>query len=81
MTIDLTPAPSLSTRAGYGLATSRGTLNSTAHITAGPASHSTGAREQLSDPAGINGGEHCVEIQCTADEPVTTMPSPMGAVR
>jgi hypothetical protein len=35
----------------------------------------------LSEPTGINGGEHCVEVQCTADEPVTTTASPMGAVR
>jgi hypothetical protein len=45
MTIDLTPAASLSTVAGYGVETSRGILNT------------------------------------TADEPVTTMASPMGAVR
>jgi hypothetical protein len=104
MTIDLTPATSLSTVAGYGLATRRRILNSTAHVMpAGPASHSTEARDQFSDraeiggdvhdeelrtgvgalrePAGINGGhgsEHCVEVQCTADEALTTVASPLG---
>ena len=101
MTVDLTPATSLSTVAGYGLAPSRGILNSAAHIMpAGPASHSTEARDQFScraeiggdvrgeelrtgvgalrEPAVIYGGhgsDHCVEVQCTADEAVTTVAS------
>ena len=104
MTIDLTPATSLSTVADDGLAPSRRVLNSTAHIMpAGSASHSTEARDQfsgraeiggdvhdeelrtevgpLSEPAGINdghGSEHCVEVQCTADEAATTVGSPLG---
>lgn len=104
MNVDLTPATSLSTVAGYGLAPSRGILSSTAHIMpAGPASHSTEAGDQFSgraeiggdvhdealragvgalrEPAVINGGhgsEHCVEVQCTADEAVTTVASPLG---
>jgi len=66
MTVDLSPGTSLSALAGYGSAPSREILNSTAHITR----------------AGVNrGSEHCVKVQCTADEPVTTMASPMGAVR
>lgn len=106
MTVDLTPATSQSTVPGYGLAPSRGILNSTAHIMpAGPAPHSTEARDQFSgraeiggdvhdeelrtgvgalrEPAVINGGhgrEHCVEVQCTADEAVTTVASPLGAI-
>jgi len=101
MTVDLTPATSLASVARYGLAPSRGILNSTAHIMpAGPASHSTEARDQFSgraeiradvheeelrtgvdalrEPAVINGGhgsEHCVEVQSTADQAVTTVAS------
>jgi len=104
MTIDLAPATSLPTVAGYGFAPSRRILNSAAHIMlAGSASHSTEARDQFSDRAeigrdvhdeelrtevgplseraGINGGhgsEHCVEVQCTAEEAVTTVGSPLG---
>ena len=77
MTVDLTPATSQSTVPGYGLAPSRGILNSTAHIMpAGPAPHSTEARDQFSG----HGSEHCVEVQSTADDAVTTVASPLGAI-
>ena len=65
MSVDLTPATSLSTMAGYGLATSHGILNSTAHLM----------------PAVIDGGrgsERRVEVQRTADQAVTTVDSPLG---
>jgi hypothetical protein len=85
MTVDLTPATSLSTVADHGLATSRGILNSAADITpAGPASHPTEERDQFSgreEPAVISGGrgsQHCAEVQRTADEAVTTVASPLG---
>src|SRR5262245_7551538 len=64
MTVDLTPATSLSTVAGSELAPSRGILNSTAHITpAEPASYSPDARDQFSGHAEIAGDVHDGELR------------------
>lgn len=64
MTIDLTPAISLSTMAGYGLARARGIPNTIIRIRpAGTGPHSTEARDQFSDRAEIVGAAHDKELR------------------
>lgn len=73
MTVDLTAATSPATVAGYGLAQRPG-----GDVHGERLRTRVGAQRE---PAVINGGhgsEHCVEVQCTADEGLTTVAAPLG---